>query len=178
MFKYITENEGLMFIIKIISIYLIWTIIRRTFTNIDVLFPYWTVFNDVFAARYVAVSSWILENWFDYNVIFNKRNIIPVNTGGIYVGNHCLGISAKFIFIGIILSLKGRLLHKLWFIPLGIATIVLINITRITLLTIQLTKGDILLFDLNHKYTFVIIIYLIIFGFIMVWEKYFAKEKS
>jgi exosortase/archaeosortase family protein len=177
MIKNIKENEGLMFIIKILSVYLIWTIIRKTFNNTDTLFPYWTSFNDLFATRYIIVSSWILENWFDYNLVFNKRNIIPINTAGIYVGNHCLGISAKFIFIAIILSLKGKWINKLWFIPLGIATIILVNIIRITLLAIQLTQGDILLFDLNHKYTFVIIVYLVIFAFIMVWEKYFTKDQ-
>lgn len=176
MIKNIRKNEGLMFIIKIISIYIIWTIIRRSFTNIDALFPYWTSFNDIFATRYVAISSWVLENWFDYNLIYNKRNIIPINSGGIYVGNHCLGISAKFIFIAVILSLKGKWLHKLWFIPLGILSIILVNISRIALLTIQHTEGNIYFFDLNHKYTFVIIVYLVIFAFIMVWEKYFTKN--
>lgn len=175
MLKNITENEGLMFIIKIISIYLIWTAIRRMFTNIDMLFPYWTSFNDFFAARYVIASSWVLENWFDYKLVFNKRNIIPVNTSGIYVGNHCLGISAKFIFIAVILSLKGKWLNKLWFIPLGLLSIVLVNIARITMLTLQHTEGNTYFFDLNHKYTFVIIVYVVIFSFIMIWEKYFTK---
>lgn len=178
MIENLKKNEGLFFIIKVISIYLIWTIIRTSFNNIAILEPFWISLNDFFAARYVAVSSWILENWFNYDLMYNKRNILPKGNAGIYVGNHCIGISAKFIFIAVILSLKGRWFDKLWFISLGILTILSINTIRIVLLTMQHAEGKFMLFDLNHRYTFVLIVYAIIFGLIMIWEKYFAHKKS
>jgi len=177
MLKKISENEGLMFIIKIISVYLLLTIIRKTFNNTDALYPYWTSFNDFFAAKYVATSSWILENWFGYDLMYNKRNILPKGSSGVFVGNHCLGISAKFIFIGIILSLKGKWIHKIWFVVVGLGLIVAINFARIVMLAKQLTEGNIFLFDLNHKYIYVFAVYSLIFGLIMVWEKYFAEQK-
>ena len=176
MLKKITENEGLMFMIKIISVYLLWTIIRKTFNNTDALYPYWTSFNDIFAAKYVAVSSWVLENWFGYDLLYNKRNILPKGSSGVFVGNHCLGVSAKFIFIGIILTLKGKLFNKIWFVLLGVSIIVLINLTRIVMLAKQLTEGDIFWFNLNHSYIYVLLVYSVIFGLIMVWEKYFAQS--
>lgn len=178
MFEKIKKNEGLVFIIKIISIYLLWTIVRLLFTNIAVLEPSWIAFNDFFAAKYVAVSSWILEHWFNYDLIYNKRNILPKGETGIYVGNHCIGISAKFIFILIISSLKGRWFDKVWFILLGVFIILSVNTLRIVLLAMQLTEGKHFLFDLNHRYTFVYIVYGIIFGLIMIWEKYFSHKKS
>lgn len=177
MLKKITENEGLMFIIKILFVYALWTIIRKTFNNTDALYPYWTEFNDFFAAKYIITASWILENNFGFDLMYNKRNIIPKGTSGVFVGNHCLGVSAKFIFIGIILSLKGSWLHKFWFIPVGIASIVAINMARIVMLAKQHTDGDIFLFDLNHKYIYVLAVYSLIFGLIMLWEKYFVEQK-
>lgn len=176
MLEKIRENEGLMFIIKIIGVYVLWTIIRESFTNLIVLYPYWENFNDIFAEKYVAVSSWILENWFGYDLTFNKRNILPVNSSGVYIGNHCLGISAKFIFSAIILSLKGKWFHKIWFILIGLLAIISINFARIVMLAKQLTDGDIFMFDLNHNYIYVVFVYGIIFGLIMIWEKYFAKD--
>lgn len=176
MLEKLKQNEGLFFIVKIISIYIIWTIIRTSFNNILILEPIWIGLNDFFAARYVAVSSWILEHWFQYDLIYNKRNILPKGTAGIYVGNHCIGISAKFIFVAVILSLKGKWIDKIWFIGLGILLILLINTIRIVLLTMQHTEGSFIMFDLNHRYTFVLIVYAIIFGLIMIWEKYFSNK--
>lgn len=178
MFKRIKENEGLLFMIKIISVYIIWTIIRQSFVNIEFLIPYWAAFNDFFAAKYVAASSWILENWFGYDLMYNKRNILPKGSSGVYVGNHCLGISAKFIFSAIIISLTGKWFHKLWFILFGLTIIVFINFLRILMLAKQLTEGEVFMFDLNHKYIYVLFVYGVIFGLIMVWEKYFAHKKS
>lgn len=177
MLKKILQNEGLMFIIKILLVYALWTIIRKVFNNTDSLYPLWTSFNDYFASKYVAVSSWILENWFAYDLIYNKRNILPNGSEGVYVGNHCLGISAKFIFAGIILSLKGKWYNKIWFTIIGLNTIILINFIRIVMLAKQHTEGDTFLFDLNHKYIYVLFVYGVIFGLIMIWEKYFAIQK-
>ena len=104
MFEKITKNEGLFFIVKIVLVYIVWTAIREAFVNIEALSPSWNIFNDFFAAKYVAASSWILENWYAYELIYNKRNILPKGSSGVFVGNHCLGISAKFIFTAIIRS--------------------------------------------------------------------------
>ena len=177
MFKKIKENEGLFFMFKIVAVYVLWTLIRESFNNIEPLVPYWWAFNDWFAAKYVVASSWILENGFGYDLIYNKRNILPKGTSGVYVGNHCLGISAKFIFTAIILSLKGKWFHKIWFTILGLGIIVLINFARILMLAKQLTEGKHFLFDLNHKYIYVVFVYGVIFGLIMIWEKYFANSK-
>lgn len=178
MFKKIKENEGLLFMIKIILVYVAWTIIRQSFVNIEFLIPYWADFNDFFAAKYVAASSWILENWYGYDLMYNKRNILPKGSSGVYVGNHCLGISAKFIFSAIIISLTGKWIHKFLFILLGLSIIVFINFLRILMLAKQLTEGEVFMFDLNHKYIYVIFVYGVILGLIMIWEKYFAHKKS
>ena len=39
MLKKILQNEGLMFIIKILLVYALWTIIRKVFNNTDSLYP-------------------------------------------------------------------------------------------------------------------------------------------
>lgn len=178
MFKNLLKNEGAMFILKIIAVYILWTIIRTAFENIIFLNDFWWIFNDYFAAKYVAASSWILTNVFDYDLIYNKRNILPMGTSGVYVGNHCLGISAKFIFIAIIASLTGKWFHKLWFILLGLGIIIFINFARIVMLAKQHTEGETFLFDLNHKYIYVVFVYGVIFTLIMIWEKYFAIHKK
>ncbi len=105
------------------------------------------------------------------------RLMFPERGGGVCVGSGCSGLELFVLFFGFILLMKGRLIDKLWFIPLGFLGILVLNIIRIiSLAIIYYHKPEYL--DFNHKYTFVIIVYGAIFGLWVLWVNKFANVKD
>jgi exosortase family protein XrtF len=128
------------------------------------------------------ISAYFLS-MFGYEVIQNymvngcEANIIFEGRGTICVGTGCSGLELFLLFFGFILLMEGRLLDKLWFIPLGFLAILVLNIIRITALcVIFYYKPEYL--DFNHKYTFVIIVYGAIFGLWILWVNKFTNAKE
>lgn len=113
----------------------------------------------------------------DYLVDACEVKLIFVGYGDIFIGKGCSGLELFLLFFGFILLMKGRLKDKLWFVPLGILAILILNIIRIVALSvIYYYKPQYL--DFNHKYTFVIIVYGAIFGLWVLWVNKFAGAKE
>jgi exosortase/archaeosortase family protein len=72
------------------------------------------------------------------------------------------------LFAGFIVAFPGPWRTKLWFVPMGILSIYLINSLRVIGLAVNhmVSKSS---FDFNHKYTFTILVYGAIFYFWMIW---------
>ncbi len=128
------------------------------------------------------ISAYFLRS-FGYNIAQEymvggcEASIIFVSYGNICVGTGCSGLELFLLFFGFIALMKGRLKDKLWFVPLGITGIFVLNIMRIiALCIIYYYHPDYL--DFNHKYTFVIIVYGAIFGLWVIWVNKFANLKS
>jgi exosortase family protein XrtF len=96
---------------------------------------------------------------------------------GVYIGTPCNGIDLMALFAGFILIFNGNWKNKLWYIPLGLLIIHLLNLIRVLALTIMAKLAPEYL-DFNHKYTFTIMLYGIVFLGWMLWVKYFAVKKS
>ena len=93
---------------------------------------------------------------------------------GVWIGEPCNGIKVFGLFTIFIVAFKGRLLNKLWFIPLGIIILHFINVIRVAILTyISATKPYIL--DFNHNITFQLIVYLSMLGLWYWWIIQFSK---
>ena len=109
-----------------------------------------------------------LVNGCDARIIINNRASICVGPG-------CSGLELFLIFAGFILLFRGNLRNKLWFMPLGLFLILVLNILRIVALSlIAYHKPEYL--DFNHKYTFVIIVYGAIFLLWLIWVNHFATK--
>ena len=93
--------EGFSLIWKSMLAYGLWFILRNSFTKITFLIPFWNSFNDLIASWYIGLSAWTL-GLMGHPTRFNTRNLLIEGTNGLYAGNHCLGISAGFIFVFII----------------------------------------------------------------------------
>ena len=61
--------------------------------------------------------------------------IYHLNGEGVRIVWGCNGVKQSFIFTMIMLFARGPMKHKLWFIPLGLFCVYLINIFRLLLLT-------------------------------------------
>lgn len=96
-------------------------------------------------------------------------------SNGVWVGAACNAVTLFFLFAVFIIAYPGQQKGKLWYVPLGIFTIHILNILRVTALAIiAFYKPDLL--DFNHTYTFTFIIYGYIFLLWIIWVNKFAPQ--
>jgi exosortase family protein XrtF len=96
-------------------------------------------------------------------------NMQPV----VHVGNPCNGLVLYALFTGFVLAFPGPLRRKLWFVPLGILSIYLLNIIRISALGLNHLYYHQSV-DFNHHYTFTFVVYACIFLLWMLWARRLA----
>ena len=95
-------------------------------------------------------------------------------THGVWIGEPCNGIKIFGVFSIFILCFKGKIINKLWFIPIGICIIHLLNIIRISILT-YIAAIDPSWLNFNHNITFQIIVYGAMFCLWLIWIKKFSS---
>src|ERR1051326_3562948 len=101
----------------------------------------------------LAISQKIL-NLFGYEVTLSGDRMIYVKgTPGLFLGDSCNGISLFALFGIFIIAFPGKIIYKLFFIPAGILLIHLMNIFRVTALSIIETHSYEWT-EFNHTYTF------------------------
>jgi len=175
MLKYITENKILFFLLKAFGLYLFWYILydlwlhpKSTLDNlISTNLVYWSSLI-IKSLGFIAIDS----------VAASSENITVIGidgTHGLWVGDPCNGITLFALFVGFIIAYPGKIKNKLWFIPLGLLSIHIINILRIvSLCLIVLYKPDSLAF--NHTYTFTILVYAYVFWLWLIWSNKYANQ--
>ena len=109
-----------------------------------------------------------LLDLFEFNVEIDPVNRILRlrNTSGVEIGEPCIGFEVTALFTALIISFKGSLTKKIWFIPLGVLVIYILNLIRISVLALLVTINP-EIWELNHKFIFTIIVYSFIF---MMWR--------
>ena len=96
---------------------------------------------------------------------------------GVWIGDPCNGLTLFVLFSGFVLAYPGPILRKLWFIPLGILTIHILNVIRVTALAmIQHFYPEYL--EFNHTYTFTILVYSYVFYLWYVWSNNLSNEED
>jgi len=98
-------------------------------------------------------------------------------THGVWIGEPCNGVKIFGVFAIFILAFPGRIKHKLWYIPLGIICIHIINVIRIAIL-IFISSVNPHILDFNHNITFQIIVYSLILFLWYIWVKIFSGLKT
>jgi len=160
------NKQTLLFLVKITIIYLSWYILYRSW-----LYGNGTL--DNLLINHLTFSIKSVLNLFGFQT-FNNPGLVGINESiGVIVSEPCDGLSLFVVFAGFIFAYPGNFKNKLWFIPLGIILIDLLNILRIATLCILVKyKPGWLAF--NHSYTFTLIVYGIIFLLWLLWIKYFT----
>ena len=98
------------------------------------------------------------------------------NSEGIFVANHCLGVSVCVIFSGFIIAYNGKWIHKLWYSPVGIFCIYATNVVRLVGLGIVQHSFSTYFFELAHTRFYLLMSYGMFFLLIMLWMNYFSKK--
>lgn len=126
----------------------------------------------------IEPASWVL-NLLGYGAdVVNQRYLDLYDLEfNVHVRNFCLGIDMMFTLSALIISFPGKWVDRLWFIPLGILGIHLINIARIVGLCLSfllLKKGDFV----DHHDVFNVVAVIFIFFLFVTWVNRYKKEPA
>lgn len=105
------------------------------------------------------------------------RTLGIVGSNGVWIGDPCNGLSLFALFSGFVIAYPGTILKKLWFIPLGILSIHILNVLRVAALALVEYKWPETL-DFNHTYTFTILVYSWVFLLWYLWASKMSKRES
>lgn len=166
------KNPVTLFLSKALLFYIIWDLLMVYYLNTSSL-------NDWLSGHVTSTSIAILD-MIGYAVRGYDR-VHGINIDGracVFLGHACNGLDFMGVFLCFVLAYPANWIHKLWFIPLGILAIHGLNIIRVVLLAMNMQHfAD--YFEFNHKYTFIIIVYALIFWLWTTWiKRYGYSSKS
>lgn len=155
------------FILKAIVAYLVWFF----------LYEQWLAkvgrLDDLIIDNLIFFSGALLKI-FSYEYFIYNHIIGIDGSHGVYIGVPCNGLELIALFTCFIVIFKGSWKTKVWYVPLGIAIVHLLNICRIfALILIENYNPEAL--EFNHKYTFTVILYLFVFMGWMIWVKKYSR---
>tara|TARA_B100000809_G_C15134252_1_gene529871 strand:- start:3482 stop:4054 length:573 start_codon:yes stop_codon:yes gene_type:complete len=168
---YEKHKRMLFFLIQLFLFYVGWRSVYYFIWNTPELYQLEQDFMLSCASNIVETTVLILD-LFRNDVIYieAERIVRLVNSGGVTVSTPCVGIEMLYVFTVLIISYPSAWKKKVWFIPLGLICIHVINVLRITTLTLVSFYAPEQL-DFNHKYVFVIVVYSFIFYMWVRWVK-------
>ena len=157
-----------LFIIKAIALYLLWYILYDNWLVKDGLL-------DKFLIDHLVSSTKLVLNFIGYETFTYSDAVGVDGTHGVLIGVPCNGLDLFALFAGFVMIFPGKIKYKLFYIPLGILFIHAINILRLVALALVVVYyPDNLQF--NHKYTFTIIVYLVVFMMWVIWVKKYSQK--
>jgi len=138
-------------------------------------------FDEIVVSNIVAISKWVLSK-FGYSFSDLPEHVHLIDgivfsdgVSGVSVGKECDGIVLLALFLVFILSFPGPIKHKLWFGPVGLVIVHLVNVSRVISLALIHHHAPSYL-EFNHDYTFTLIVYGLVFGLWYYWIVKWAKK--
>ncbi|HSI91325.1 MAG TPA: archaeosortase/exosortase family protein [Adhaeribacter sp.] len=148
----------------------------------------------LYIAWYLFYDLWMfpdgrLDTWLSLQEVYLSSEVLQLvgyNAGAqgdrltingypvVAVGNPCNAMVLFALFAGFIIAYPGPWKAKLYYIPVGIIAIYLLNVLRIVALALNSFHSRHTL-EFNNKYTFAAVVYCCIFLFWMYWVKHYAK---
>ena len=156
------ENASMRFLLWVIVSFFIWNVIYYEFlidSVVSVMLTEHLADTTVFFLRFFGYTTWRVET-----------SIYLEHIQAVNIGNACNGLDFFGVFSCFVFTFPAPLKHKVWLFVAGLACIHILNIVRLILLPIiYISSPD--TFDFNHKYTFVIVIYGVLFFLWFSWAK-------
>ena len=97
-----------------------------------------------------------------------RKRLGVMGSTGVTIGAPCNGLVLFALFVIFVLAFPGRWKHKLWFLPVGIIGIHVMNCLRVIALAVIFDYNPDWL-EFNHDYTFTIVVYSFVF---LLWYIY------
>jgi exosortase/archaeosortase family protein len=128
--------------------------------------------DDVLCRQLAAGSAGLLRllGW-QAGVSASAPNMLVLNgLPAVWVGGQCDGLVLYVLLTGFVLAYPGPARRRLWFIPLGIAALWLLNVVRIVALALNHRYSP-ETFEFNHHYAFNAVAYAALGGLWMLWTR-------
>jgi exosortase/archaeosortase family protein len=169
---YAKNRDLIQFLVKLTAlcgIYFYW--FAPNVWHLPVISTYYGHFVHYTLLTLIETSVWIL-NLLGYGAeVVNLREIDMYDSiFNIHIRNVCLGIDLMFSFVALIISFPGRWLDRLWFIPLGLLGIQLLNVLRVIGLSVVSIGIDPYSF-VDHHDVFNVVTTIFIFIMFTRWVK-------
>ena len=176
-------KDVIIFMLILLVFHILWKIFIKDIFSVQFIYDsaFWL------STKVFVASVWVLDA-FNVNVTsFDELSIggkvkphvihYAENNGYIYVNRSCSGLKQFYQWFFLMLLYPGPWKHKLWFIPMGLLIIHIVNIFRIvsmTFVTMTIPQH----WDFMHDYVLRPFFYVVMF-FLWVWwnEKYYLKSK-
>ena len=170
------------FLAKCVAIYIAWNVLYHGWIEPHTDLQMWVT------SKTTTVSTWTLNHFYEgtefTQVDFPKTRAGAQSTSLIrkagkpllYVADSCNALTLIVLFMGFILAYPGNWKLKVPFMAVGAVAIFLINVVRVQVLIYNYMHYR-SWFDFNHKYTFTIAVYLVVFWFWMLWANKYSKKK-
>ncbi len=164
------KNPFIKFLIIGFSVYLCWYILYE----FKVKPQHWL---DLFVVdNTILISNYILHA-FNYTTFTGEERLLGIDgTPGLWIGDKCNGVELFALFSVFVIAYPGSWEKKLWYIPLGIISIQILNILRVVGLAV-VQHNFIEWTEFNHTYVFNIIMYGYIFLLWMIWANKLSDYK-
>lgn len=108
-----------------------------------------------------------------HNSVRADNYVLIDNEPMVLVADGCNGLELFILYAGFIICFPGKIRYKLIFIPMGIILIYLINVIREIFLALNY-KFFRESFEFNHKYTYVLVVYIFVFILWRIWIKKYS----
>ncbi len=177
--KYKRLNTLYVFILHAVLLFVafrIFYVILRDISVVDRLYEYFTYH----LSNTLLYGSKLLLTILGYHSeIFPNRHVIRLEgTSGIFLNRGCLARNLMVLFSGFIIVFPGKIKSKLWYIPLGLLLISIINIIRISGLSLTLFYYPEGYDKYDHHALFNYLVYILIFFMWFFWIRRFSKYRK
>jgi len=124
---------------------------------------------EAFLAHQVFLpSAWIVENILQYDITTHDNTLFFSNTGYVAVLGSCSGLKQFYQWTVLMLLFPGPWLKKIWYIPLGLLVIHIVNILRIVILSVVVVYWP-QNWDFIHEWILRPFFYVVIFAMWVLW---------
>lgn len=156
--------------------YLAWHLTYTFYLRDQTLMDEYVIHNLVVMSEWTMTQlGWDVLDLFSPGAFRNRLGL--VGGQGLVVGVSCDGMALFALFSIFVLAYPGRPLHKIWYMPLGVATVHFANYLRVmALMWIQVYWPESL--DFNHHYTFTVLVYGVIFLLWYIWAVKIVGDKG
>ncbi|MBC8343656.1 MAG: exosortase/archaeosortase family protein [Bacteroidetes bacterium] len=165
------------FVLIVLIMHVVWRIWKHQFgfhiLGIDVLGPA----HEWLTEQVRNQSAWFLNHILQIHTEVEGETFIFSEYSRMGVTRACSGLKQFYQFLGIIIFFYGSWKKKLWFIPLGLLTIHLINLFRIIFLSV-IVIYKLEWFNFMHDWIVRPLFYVAMFLFWVWWIDIIAKRPA
>ena len=156
------ENTAVRFLLTAVFLYFIWELNYNLWIEKSG-FSYWL-------CSILGQSGAKLLSVLGYNSTWVFPSIYLNNLKAINIGVPCNGLEFMGLFLCFVLAFPAKIKSKVWFLPLGIFLIHLLNMFRVLFLVLNFYFYR-STFDFNHHITFTVVVYGLILLMCFLWAR-------